>query len=31
VVTEVGDRPFITYLLDQLAQAGFQAATLLTC
>lgn len=30
VLAEVAGRPFITYLLDQLAQAGFQAATLLT-
>jgi D-glycero-alpha-D-manno-heptose 1-phosphate guanylyltransferase len=30
VLAEVGGRPFITYLLDQLAQAGFQAVTLLT-
>lgn len=30
VLAEVAGRPFITHLLDQLAQAGFQAATLLT-
>jgi len=30
VLAEVAGRPFITHLLDQLAQAGFQAVTLLT-
>lgn len=30
VLAEVAGRPFITHLLDKLAQAGFQAATLLT-
>lgn len=30
VLAKVAGRPFITHLLDQLAQAGFQAATLLT-
>ncbi len=30
VMADVGGRPFITYLLDQLSRAGFRAATLLT-
>ena len=30
VLAEVAGRPFITHLLDQLAQSGFKAATLLT-
>ena len=30
VLAEVDGKPFITYLLDQLTQAGFHAATLLT-
>ena len=30
VLAEVAGRPFITYLLDQLGQAGFRAVTLLT-
>ena len=30
VLAEVAGRPFITHLLDQLAQAGLEAATLLT-